>query len=163
MIGAPIDRVDGHAKVTGAGLFVGDQASPGLAYGAVVLIRIEYAPAQAATSFDAHKAAAHLPVDIADEPTEVSEGDPEAAPAASEFRVDATYRTPRYNQNAIELHTTIIHTGSTAVVTHNAFPEQFSFPARHLYSAATYRLGQTVVPLDNSTRRRRTASSGAAS
>ncbi len=42
----------------------------------------------------------------------------------------------------------LIHTGTTAVVTHNAFPEQFSFPARHAYAADTLHVAQKVVELD---------------
>ncbi|MDB5998858.1 MAG: Xanthine dehydrogenase [Rhizobacter sp.] len=42
----------------------------------------------------------------------------------------------------------LIHTGTTAVVSHNAFPEQFNFPARHLYAADTLLLQQEVVELD---------------
>ncbi len=42
----------------------------------------------------------------------------------------------------------LIHTGETGVVSHNAFPEQFSFPARHLYAAKTWLIQQKVVGLD---------------
>ncbi|MCZ4501033.1 MAG: dehydrogenase, partial [Marmoricola sp.] len=42
----------------------------------------------------------------------------------------------------------LIHTGTTAVVTHNAFPEQFSFPARHLYATDNLLVSQQVVELD---------------
>ena len=42
----------------------------------------------------------------------------------------------------------LIHTGTTAVVSHNAFPEQFSFPARHAYAADNLLLAQKVVELD---------------
>ncbi len=37
-----------------------------------------------------------------------------------------------------------IHEGVTAQSTDNDFPEQFSFPPRHLYSMATYRIGQRI-------------------
>jgi xanthine dehydrogenase YagR molybdenum-binding subunit len=42
----------------------------------------------------------------------------------------------------------LIHTGATAVVSHNSFPEQFTFPARHLYAADTMLLQQKIVELD---------------
>jgi xanthine dehydrogenase YagR molybdenum-binding subunit len=42
----------------------------------------------------------------------------------------------------------LIHTGITAVVSHNAFPEQFTFPARHLYAAEHMLIQQKVVELD---------------
>ena len=42
----------------------------------------------------------------------------------------------------------LIHTGTTAVVADNAFPEQFSFPARHLYAADNFYIGQKTVNLD---------------
>ena len=42
----------------------------------------------------------------------------------------------------------LIHEGTAAVVSHNACPEQLSFPARHLYAAGSYRIGQKIVELD---------------
>ena len=42
----------------------------------------------------------------------------------------------------------LIHTGTAAMTTHNDCPEQFSFPARHLYTAPTYRIGQSVADMD---------------
>lgn len=42
----------------------------------------------------------------------------------------------------------LIHTGTTAMTTHNNVPEQFTFPARHLYAAATLRLEQKVADMD---------------
>ena len=44
--------------------------------------------------------------------------------------------------------TALIHTGETASVYHNAFPEQISFPARHMYAADTLLVGQKKVDLD---------------
>ena len=35
-----------------------------------------------------------------------------------------------------------------AVTTHNNCPEQFTFPARHLYASASFDIAQKVVPLD---------------
>ncbi len=42
----------------------------------------------------------------------------------------------------------LIHTGTAAMTTHNSCPEQFTFPARHLYGARTFRIGQDVADLD---------------
>jgi xanthine dehydrogenase YagR molybdenum-binding subunit len=42
----------------------------------------------------------------------------------------------------------LIHTGTTAVTAHNSFPEQFTFPARHLYATDHLFLSQKVVELD---------------
>ncbi|MBW4474506.1 MAG: xanthine dehydrogenase family protein molybdopterin-binding subunit [Stenomitos rutilans HA7619-LM2] len=44
--------------------------------------------------------------------------------------------------------TALIHSGITATTTHNNFPEQFTFPARHLYAAENFYIGQKVVNLD---------------
>jgi xanthine dehydrogenase YagR molybdenum-binding subunit len=41
-----------------------------------------------------------------------------------------------------------IHEGVTAQSTANHFPEQFSFPPRHLYSMETYRIGQVVTEVN---------------
>jgi xanthine dehydrogenase YagR molybdenum-binding subunit len=42
----------------------------------------------------------------------------------------------------------LIHTGTTAVTSHNSFPEQFTFPAKHLYATENLFLQQKVVLLD---------------
>ncbi|MBI2738645.1 MAG: xanthine dehydrogenase family protein molybdopterin-binding subunit [Rhodospirillales bacterium] len=42
----------------------------------------------------------------------------------------------------------LIHTGVVAMTTHNNCPEQYTFPARHLYAARTLRLEQTVADMD---------------
>ena len=42
----------------------------------------------------------------------------------------------------------LIHTGTVAMTTHNNCPEQFTFPARHLYSAETFLLEQRVADMD---------------
>jgi xanthine dehydrogenase YagR molybdenum-binding subunit len=41
-----------------------------------------------------------------------------------------------------------IHQGVTAQSTDNDFPEQFSFPPRHLYAMPTYRIGQLVCEVN---------------
>ena len=42
----------------------------------------------------------------------------------------------------------LIHEGVTAATTHGRYPEQFTFPARHLYKTTALRLRQQVVNLD---------------
>ena len=42
----------------------------------------------------------------------------------------------------------LIHTGVVAMTTHNNCPEQFTFPARHLYAAETIHLAQEVADMD---------------
>lgn len=41
-----------------------------------------------------------------------------------------------------------VHEGVTAQSTDNHFPEQFSFPPRHLYSMESYRIGQVVTEVN---------------
>lgn len=91
---------------------------------AATLIRASYATEPATTVFDHAKIHAR-PSAFAFEPQRLEIGDAEAALAAAPFRVDATYRTPRHNHNAIELHAATavwngdeltVHDGSQAVV-----------------------------------------------
>ncbi|WP_093139570.1 xanthine dehydrogenase family protein molybdopterin-binding subunit [Pseudoxanthomonas sp. GM95] len=42
----------------------------------------------------------------------------------------------------------LIHSGVVAMTAHNSVPEQFTFPARHLYAADTMRLEQQVAEMD---------------
>jgi xanthine dehydrogenase YagR molybdenum-binding subunit len=42
----------------------------------------------------------------------------------------------------------LIHTGTAGMTEHNYCPEQFTFPARHLYAADTFLIGQNVADLD---------------
>jgi xanthine dehydrogenase YagR molybdenum-binding subunit len=44
--------------------------------------------------------------------------------------------------------TALVHEGVVAMTTHNNCPEQFSFPARHLYSSQTFRLEQKIAEMD---------------
>jgi xanthine dehydrogenase YagR molybdenum-binding subunit len=218
------------------------------------LIHATYEVEDATTAFDKAKIDARLPPNIMGEPTTVESGDAEAALAAAQHSVDSTYKTPRYNHNAIELHAAtllwnaaeqlfihdasqavvqsawtlaqvfginedqvhisspyvgggfggktlwshhvlaaaaakvsgrpvrivlsregvyrtvggrttteqrvaigansdgefeaLIHTGIAAKTAHNDFPEQFTFPARHLYSAGSFKISQQVADMD---------------
>ena len=205
------------------------------------------------TSFEAAKAKSHPPKTILGEPPSITIGDAEAAMKTAAFTVDRTYRTPRHNHNAIELHAAtlawdgdeltvhdatqmvnatawtlaeifgltekqvhvrspfvgggfggkglwdhqilaaaaarmvgrpvrivlsregvfrvvggrttteqrvalgakadgtlaaLIHTGVAAMTSHNNCPEQFTFPARHLYAAETIKIAQDVAEMD---------------
>lgn len=42
----------------------------------------------------------------------------------------------------------LIHTGVVAMTLHNSCPEQFTFPARHLYAARSFLLSQEVADMD---------------
>jgi xanthine dehydrogenase YagR molybdenum-binding subunit len=42
----------------------------------------------------------------------------------------------------------LIHTGTAGMTSHNTCPEQFTFPARHLYASETVLLSQKIVELD---------------
>jgi xanthine dehydrogenase YagR molybdenum-binding subunit len=42
----------------------------------------------------------------------------------------------------------LIHTGTAAMTAHNDCPEQFTFPARHLYSAGSFKIVQHVADMD---------------
>jgi xanthine dehydrogenase YagR molybdenum-binding subunit len=42
----------------------------------------------------------------------------------------------------------LVHEGVTAATTHGRYPEQFTFPARHLYKTSALRVRQKIVHLD---------------
>ena len=44
--------------------------------------------------------------------------------------------------------TALVHTGVAAMTLHNNCPEQFSFPARHMYSAEAFKIAQEVADMD---------------
>jgi xanthine dehydrogenase YagR molybdenum-binding subunit len=44
--------------------------------------------------------------------------------------------------------TALIHEGVVAMTAHNNCPEQFTFPARHMYAAGSFRLEQQVAHMD---------------
>ncbi|MEJ7658486.1 MAG: molybdopterin cofactor-binding domain-containing protein [Hymenobacter sp.] len=75
---------------------------------AAALIRAEYAPQEAQTSFAEGKSRAELPADklILMKPSEAVVGDAEAELRKAAHRVDNLYTTPRYNHNALEPHST---------------------------------------------------------
>lgn len=68
------------------------------------LIRVTYLTEAAITSLEAAKARGSEPGAFMGQPLKKEIGDAERALAQAAHKVDATYRTPRYNHNAIELH-----------------------------------------------------------
>ena len=74
---------------------------------AASLVRVTYDEETPRLSFDDLKAEATPPTDVLGEPPEVTIGDARQALADAEVSVDALYRTPPYNHNAIEPHATI--------------------------------------------------------
>jgi xanthine dehydrogenase YagR molybdenum-binding subunit len=87
---------------------------------AASLIRVTYERAPAVTSFDAAKAKARTPENILGEPSSIEIGDAEAALKGAAFKVDLTYRTPRYNHNAIELHAATVVWNGDQLTVHDA-------------------------------------------
>lgn len=71
---------------------------------AASLIRVTYLTEAAVTSLEAAKANGSEPGAFMGEPLKKEVGDAERALADALYKVDATYTTPRYNHNAIELH-----------------------------------------------------------
>lgn len=70
---------------------------------AASLIEAAYETEPAITAFDEARSHAR-PAEFMGEPLHDEKGKAEAALRASAVRIDATYRTPRHNHNAIELH-----------------------------------------------------------
>jgi xanthine dehydrogenase YagR molybdenum-binding subunit len=71
---------------------------------AASLVRVTYLTEAATTSLAAAKAKGTEPGEFMGEPLRKDIGDAERALADALYKVDATYSTPRYNHNAIELH-----------------------------------------------------------
>lgn len=82
------------------------------------LIRVTYETEPAATVFDEAKKHAH-PQPFAGHPLGLTIGDAEAALAAAPYKVDVTYRTPRHNHNAIELHAATLAWKGDSLVVHD--------------------------------------------
>ena len=84
------------------------------------LVRVTYESESAVTSFEAAKTNARIPDNILGEPSSIEIGDAEAALANAAFKVDRTYRTPRYNHNAIELHAATVAWDDDQLTVHDA-------------------------------------------
>jgi xanthine dehydrogenase YagR molybdenum-binding subunit len=83
------------------------------------LIRADYTAEPAVTSFDEAKAGELETAVFAGNPLKVEIGDAEAALAAAPYQVDATYRTPRHNHNAIELHAATLAWDGDELIVHD--------------------------------------------
>jgi xanthine dehydrogenase YagR molybdenum-binding subunit len=84
------------------------------------LIRATYEPAPAVTSFDEARAHARQPQPFLGRESATAIGDAEAAFAAAPFQVDAIYRTPPHNHNAIEPHAVTLAWDGDDLVVHGA-------------------------------------------
>ncbi len=84
------------------------------------LLRVAYEAETATTSFAAAKAQGTAPGTFQGEMLKLAVGDAETALAAAPHRVDATYRTPRHNHNAIEPHAATVAWDGDALRVHDA-------------------------------------------
>ena len=84
------------------------------------LIHASYESEAAIISFAEAKPGAHSPGTIQGEPAAMEIGDAEAALSAASHRVDITYKTPRYNHNAIELHAATLFWNEEELFVHDA-------------------------------------------
>jgi xanthine dehydrogenase YagR molybdenum-binding subunit len=87
---------------------------------AASLIRFTYDSEPAVTSFDLAKAKARTPENILGEPASIEIGDAEAVLKDAAFKIDLTYRTPRHNHNAIELHAATVAWDGDNLTVHDA-------------------------------------------
>jgi len=85
---------------------------------AVSLVRARYDHERAATVFDEARKHTHVGV-FQGKPLAQEVGDAQAALAAAPVQVDATYRTPRHNHNAIELHAVTLGWRDDELVLHD--------------------------------------------
>ncbi len=84
------------------------------------LIRVTYAQEPAVTTFAEAKAQGTEPGVFAGQPMKKEIGDAEAALAAAAVKVDAVYRTPRHNHNAIEPHAATVAWNGDELIVHDA-------------------------------------------
>ena len=84
------------------------------------LIHADYAAEAALTNFAEAKAKGTRQGAFMGAPLHDETGDAEAALAAAPFKVDATYRTPRHNHNAIELHAVTVAWQGETLRVHDA-------------------------------------------
>ncbi|WP_211172462.1 xanthine dehydrogenase family protein molybdopterin-binding subunit [Massilia forsythiae] len=87
---------------------------------AASLVDAAYEAAPAVTSLAAARAQGTEPGSFQGEPLKLEIGDAEAALAAAPYRVDAVYRTPRYNHNAIEPHAATVFWDGDMLRLHDA-------------------------------------------
>jgi xanthine dehydrogenase YagR molybdenum-binding subunit len=87
---------------------------------AASLVRVTYEVAPSVTAFDTAKANGTEPGLFMGQPLKAEIGDAEAALAAAGVKVDAIYRTPRHNHNAIEPHATTLAWHGDELQVHDA-------------------------------------------
>ncbi|TCM14390.1 xanthine dehydrogenase YagR molybdenum-binding subunit [Novosphingobium sp. PhB165] len=87
---------------------------------AASLVRATYAQEPPITSFAQAMAQGTAPGLFMGQPLHNASGDAEAALAAAEVRIDRTYRTPRHNHNAIELHAATVAWDGDTLRIHDA-------------------------------------------
>lgn len=87
---------------------------------AASLISATYETEPAVTAFDEARAHARDPGAFGGEPLNREIGGAEAALAAASYRVDAIYRTPRHNHNAIEPHGVTLAWSGDELIVHDA-------------------------------------------
>jgi xanthine dehydrogenase YagR molybdenum-binding subunit len=87
---------------------------------AAALVRVTYIADKAVTDFNEAKTKTRTPASILGEAARIAKGDAEAALQSSPFKVDLTYRTPRHNHNAIELHAATVAWEGDNLTVHDA-------------------------------------------
>lgn len=87
---------------------------------AASLVQVRYESEDAVTSMEAARAAGVEVGAFMGEPLQDLIGDAEAALAAAPQRIDAVYRTPRHNHNAIELHAVTVAWDGDQLTIHDA-------------------------------------------
>jgi xanthine dehydrogenase YagR molybdenum-binding subunit len=87
---------------------------------AASLVRATYETEPAVTAFAQAKSRARPAAAFAGEPLQLEIGNARSAFAAAPHKVDAVYRTPRYNHNAIELHAVTVAWRGDELFVHDA-------------------------------------------
>ncbi len=87
---------------------------------AAALIRASFNAEPATTGLEQSKAKGLYPTSFAGEPLLVKKGDAEAKLAAAPVSIDATYRTPRHNHNALEPHAVTVSWSGDELTMHDA-------------------------------------------
>jgi xanthine dehydrogenase YagR molybdenum-binding subunit len=83
------------------------------------LIHVDYEIEPAITAFETAKANTYSGT-FQGEPLAQTSGDADAAFAAAPLKIDQTYRTPRHNHNAIELHAVTLAWAGDVLMVHDA-------------------------------------------
>ncbi|MEV4340892.1 xanthine dehydrogenase family protein molybdopterin-binding subunit [Streptomyces sp. NPDC049590] len=83
-------------------------------------VRVEYAPAPHGLTLDPRHPDAYEPQDAGGQPGRLEHGDPEAAFAAAEVRVDVTYRTPPLHNHPMEPHASTAHWDGDRLTVHTS-------------------------------------------